>query len=130
MHIRVYSYTHAHILYAYYAHVWLTYIWTVLYLKSFVSVKQNVLMVILFSPYAEEEMKRFQQELREDGAYNSVAFNYQYSAPEHHFHYPQTHSIYNPTGTEGMWIYVSREGELKSHIKMIGLHIGVFEKNF
>lgn len=49
----------------------------------------------------EEEMKRFQQELREDGAYNSVAFNYQYSAPEHHFHYPQTHSIYNPTGTEG-----------------------------
>ena len=65
---------------------------------------------MVFSPYSEEEMKRFQQELREDGAYNSVAFNYQYSAPEHHVHYPQTYSIYNSTRTEGMWICVSGEG--------------------
>ena len=72
------------------------------YSKSSVTVKQNVLMIMVFSLYSEEEMKRFQQELREDGAYNSVAFNYQYSAPEHHFHYPQAYSIYNATGTEGM----------------------------
>lgn len=47
-------------------------------------------------------MKRFQQELREDGAYNSVAFNYQYSAPEHHSLHPQTFSTYDPTQNKGM----------------------------
>ena len=76
--------------------------WTWKDSKCFVTVKQNVLMVMVFSLYSEEEMKRFQQELREDGAYNSVAFNYQYSAPEHHSQHPQTSFTYNPTQTEGM----------------------------
>lgn len=72
------------------------------YSKFSVTVKRNVLIVMVFSLYSEEEMKRFQQALREDGAYNSVAFNYQYSAPEHHFQHPQTYSTYDATQSEGM----------------------------
>ena len=102
--------------------------------RKFCYCKQNVLMIMVFSLYSEEEMKRFQQELREDGAYNSVAFNYQYSAPEQQFNYPQTYSSYNPTGTEGMWIcvFVERRGGgwgLNSLIKRIGVPIGNFEEN-
>lgn len=54
---------------------------------------------MVFFLYSEEEMKRFQQALREDGAYNSVAFNYQYSAPEQH---PQNDSSYEATQSKGM----------------------------
>lgn len=57
---------------------------------------------LVFSHYLEEEMKRFQQALREDGAYNSVAFNYQYNAPEHCFQHPQSDSRYDATESEGM----------------------------
>lgn len=52
----------------------------------------------------EEEMKRFQQALSEDGAYNSVAFSYDYSAPENSFHYPQSVSSYETTSREGLHI--------------------------
>ena len=49
-------------------------------------------------------MKRFQQALSEDGAYNSVAFSYDYSAPENSFHYPQSVSSYETTSREGLHI--------------------------
>lgn len=42
----------------------------------------------------EEEMKRFQQALQEDGAYNSVSFSYDYNTPEIPSQYPQTTSAY------------------------------------
>ena len=42
-------------------------------------------------------MKRFQQALQEDGAYNSVAFSYQFNAPEIPAQYPQI-----PTGYEAI----------------------------
>ena len=54
----------------------------------------------LYSLSLEEEMKRFQQALREDGAYNSVAFNYQYNASEHQ--HLQSDSNYEATQNEGM----------------------------
>lgn len=47
-------------------------------------------------------MKRFQQALREDGAYNSVAFNYQYNAPEHFLQHSQSDSPSAATESEGM----------------------------
>ena len=47
--------------------------------------------------FSEEEMKRFQQALQEDGAYNSVAFSYQFNAPEIPARYPQI-----PTGYEAI----------------------------
>lgn len=59
---------------------------------------QSIHMV--FFLYSEEEMKRFQQALREDGAYNSVAFNYQYSTPEQ---LPQNDPSYEATPKQGMW---------------------------
>ena len=37
-------------------------------------------------------MKRFQQALQEDGAYNSVSFGYDYNTPEIPSQYPQTTS--------------------------------------
>ena len=54
---------------------------------------------MVFFLYSEEEMKRFQQALREDGAYNSVAFNYQYSTPEQ---LPQNDPSYEATPKQGM----------------------------
>lgn len=39
-------------------------------------------------------MKRFQQALQEDGAYNSVSFSYQYDTPEVASQYPQTAQEY------------------------------------
>ena len=39
-------------------------------------------------------MKRFQQALQEDGAYNSVSFSYDCNTPEIHSQYPQTTSAY------------------------------------
>ncbi|XP_058963953.1 splicing factor, suppressor of white-apricot homolog isoform X2 [Pocillopora verrucosa] len=57
----------------------------------------------------EEEMKRFQQALSEDGAYNSVAFSYDYSAPENSFHYPQSVSSYETTSREGTLLYQARQ---------------------
>ena len=39
-------------------------------------------------------MKRFQQALQEDGAYNSVSFSYDYNTPEIPSQYPQTTSAY------------------------------------
>lgn len=39
-------------------------------------------------------MKRFQQALQEDGAYNSVSFSYDYNTPEVPSQYPQTTSAY------------------------------------
>ena len=42
----------------------------------------------------EEEMKRFQQALQEDGAYNSVSFSYDCNTPEIRSQDPQTTSAY------------------------------------
>ena len=42
----------------------------------------------------EEEMKRFQLALQEDGAYNSVSFSYDYNTPEIPSQYPQTTSAF------------------------------------
>lgn len=39
-------------------------------------------------------MKRFQQALQEDGAYNSVSFGYDYNTPEIPSQYPQTTSAH------------------------------------
>ena len=42
-------------------------------------------------------MKRFQQALQQDGAYNSTGFHYQYDATEKTYLYPQ-----NPNGYESL----------------------------
>lgn len=57
----------------------------------------------------EEEMKRFQQALREDGAYNSVAFSYDHNAPENSFHYPQSDSSYETIPIKGSLLYQARQ---------------------
>ena len=49
------------------------------------------------SAFPEEEMKRFQQALQQDGAYNSAGFQYQYEAMEKTNLYPQ-----NPNGYESL----------------------------
>ena len=49
------------------------------------------------SAFPEEEMKRFQQALQQDGAYNSAGFQYQYDAMEKTNLYPQ-----NPNGYESL----------------------------
>jgi len=48
-------------------------------------------------------MKRFQQALQEDGAYNSVSFSYQYDTSE----YPQSATQYEPvnTGKITTWLF-------------------------
>ena len=63
-------------------------------IQSLLFFEVSFAFIIIFS---EEEMKRFQEALQEDGAYNSVAFSYQYNAPEIPAQYPQI-----PTGYEAI----------------------------